>query len=79
MLHARNCRCMIPEVVKMRNRKSLAERIRETKARGPKAVGNVNRRDRDLFDKNWKVLLIKHDTESGKYVTKTLCCDEAPG
>src|SRR5687767_11590241 len=74
-----NRRCMIPEVMKMRNRRSLAERIRDAKNGSTEAVTKANRRERDLFDKNWKVLLIKHDTESGKYVAKTLCCDEARG
>jgi len=57
----------------MRTQKSLAEKIREAKACCRKAVAKVS----DVLNGDWKVLLIRRDAESGKYVTKTLCCDEA--
>lgn len=61
----------------MRNRKSLAEKIRDAKACCREAVRNASDKGRELLNGDWKVLLIKHDAKAGKHVAKTLCCDEA--
>lgn len=61
----------------MGNRKSLAEKIRDAKACCREAIRNATGRSRELLKGDWKVLLIKHDAKAGKYVTKTLCCDES--
>ena len=61
----------------MRSGKSLAEKIREAKACCREAVRSARERGRDFLDGDWKVLLIRRDAESGIYVAKTLCCDEA--
>lgn len=31
----------------------------------------------DLFNRDWEVLVIKKDADSGEYRTKILCCEEA--
>ena len=61
----------------MRSGKSLAEKIREAKACCREAFKSASERGRDLLNGDWKVLLVRRDAESGKYVAKTLCCDEA--
>jgi hypothetical protein len=58
-------------------RTTLGEKIRQARMCCREAVQNVTERGRDLFKGDWKVLLIRRDPESGKYMTETLCCDEA--
>ncbi|MBX3298059.1 MAG: hypothetical protein KF736_01190 [Acidobacteria bacterium] len=33
---------------------------------------------RQLFDRDWEVLVIERDPVSGKYRTRTLCCESSP-
>jgi hypothetical protein len=53
---------------------SLAEKIKAAKACCRAILSKLNS---DLMNKEWEVLVIKRDADSGNYVTETLCCADA--